>query len=165
MTPLDRIIGGISHAKPPAKAVTESYDEDSGGGSGKLERHYMQWLKSANSFKPVGDVVLQAALTPAAYQVKFSMEGPYFERVESKTDSLMIFEKSSMQKVVEEIDRFWNKKAAYDALGFGGFMAKRLTFIINPEGKVVRIIDSVKTGDHDAQVLELLRELQNPSAT
>jgi peroxiredoxin Q/BCP len=54
---------------------------------------------------------------------------------------------------------------AYDALGFGGFMAKRLTFIINPEGKVVRIIDSVKTGDHDAQVLELLRELQNPSAT
>ena len=54
---------------------------------------------------------------------------------------------------------------AYDALGFGGFMAKRLTFIINPEGKVARILDDVKTGDHDAQVLGILRELQNPSDT
>lgn len=49
---------------------------------------------------------------------------------------------------------------AYDALGFGGLMAKRLTFIISPEGKVAAIIDSVKTGDHDAQVLEALRNLQ-----
>ena len=54
---------------------------------------------------------------------------------------------------------------AYDALGFGGFMAKRLTFIISPEGKVVRILDDVKTGDHDAQVLDILRELQNPTDT
>jgi peroxiredoxin Q/BCP len=54
---------------------------------------------------------------------------------------------------------------AYDALGFGGLMAKRLTFIISPEGKVAHIVDSVKTGDHDAQVLELLRTLQAPPAT
>ena len=54
---------------------------------------------------------------------------------------------------------------AYDVLGFGGFMAKRVTFIINPEGKVVRILDDVKTGDHDAQVLDILRELQNPIDT
>ena len=54
---------------------------------------------------------------------------------------------------------------AYDALGFGGLMAKRLTFIINPEGKVAHIVDSVKTGDHDAQVLEVLRSVQAPPAT
>lgn len=51
---------------------------------------------------------------------------------------------------------------AYDVVAFGGFMAKRLTFIIDPAGKVARVIDSVKTGDHDAQVLDALRELQNP---
>lgn len=53
---------------------------------------------------------------------------------------------------------------AYDALGFGGFMAKRLTFLISPDGKVARVIDSVKTGDHDGQVLEALRALQAPAA-
>jgi peroxiredoxin Q/BCP len=52
---------------------------------------------------------------------------------------------------------------AYGALGLGGFMAKRMTFLINPAGQVVRIIDSVKTGEHDKQVAEALRELQTPS--
>lgn len=49
---------------------------------------------------------------------------------------------------------------AYDVLGLGGFMAKRVTFIINPEGKIARVVDSVKTGSHDKQVADLLRELQ-----
>ena len=54
---------------------------------------------------------------------------------------------------------------AYDVLSFGGFMAKRVTFIIDPEGKVAKVIDSVNTGDHDAQVAEALRQLQNPAST
>ncbi len=48
---------------------------------------------------------------------------------------------------------------AYGALGFGGFMAKRMTFIIAPDGTVARVIDDVKTGSHDAQVGEALRAL------
>lgn len=49
---------------------------------------------------------------------------------------------------------------AYDVLGFGSLYAKRKTFIINPEGKIVHIIDKVTTGSHDTQVLEILRKLQ-----
>lgn len=135
MTPLDRILGLSTPARSPASPavkVTESHDDGPvRTGSSKLERHYMQWLKSSNSFKPVGDVVLQATLPPAAYQVQSSMEGIYFERVEPKTDNLMIFEKSSMQKVVEEIDRFWNQKAAYDALGL---MHNRGILLYGPPG-------------------------------
>lgn len=52
---------------------------------------------------------------------------------------------------------------AYDALGFGGFMAKRVTFIINPQGTVVKVLDQVKTGDHDTQVAAALREAQAAS--
>jgi len=48
---------------------------------------------------------------------------------------------------------------AYDAAMVGGLMAKRVTFIINPEGKVARVIDSVDTTDHDAQVVDALNEL------
>ena len=49
---------------------------------------------------------------------------------------------------------------AYGVLGLGGFMAKRVTFIINPEGKLAQVLDSVNTGDHDAQVADALRALQ-----
>ena len=49
---------------------------------------------------------------------------------------------------------------AYDALGFGGFMAKRVTYIINPQGVVAKVLDEVKTGDHDTQVAAALREAQ-----
>lgn len=49
---------------------------------------------------------------------------------------------------------------AYGVLGLGGFMAKRVTFIINPEGQLVQVLDSVKTGNHDVQVADALRALQ-----
>ena len=49
---------------------------------------------------------------------------------------------------------------AFDVLAIGGFMAKRVTFIVNPEGKVAKILDDVKTGSHDGQVLEALRTLK-----
>lgn len=51
---------------------------------------------------------------------------------------------------------------AYDVLGLGGFMAKRVTFIIGPDGRIARVIDDVQTGGHDAQVAAALRELQAP---
>lgn len=49
---------------------------------------------------------------------------------------------------------------AYDVLGLGGFMARRVTFLISPEGKLARVIEAVDTGDHDGQVAAALRELQ-----
>ena len=51
---------------------------------------------------------------------------------------------------------------AYDVLGLGGFMAKRVTFLISPEGRIARVLADVDTGDHDAQVAAALRELQAP---
>lgn len=41
-----------------------------------------------------------------------------------------------------------------------GKMARRVTFIISPEGRIARVIENVRTGGHDAQVLDALRELQ-----
>lgn len=46
---------------------------------------------------------------------------------------------------------------AFDALGLAGF-AKRMTFIINPEGEVTDIIDSVDVGSHDQDVIARLKE-------
>lgn len=51
---------------------------------------------------------------------------------------------------------------AYGVASLGSFMAKRVTFLITPEGYIARVIENVDTSDHDAQVLEALRDLQTP---
>lgn len=48
----------------------------------------------------------------------------------------------------------------FGAEGMIGRMSRRVTFIISPEGKIARAIESVKSAEHDAQVLAALRELQ-----
>ena len=53
---------------------------------------------------------------------------------------------------------------AYDSLALGGLFAKRRTFIINPEGRIVHVFDNVKTAAHDQEVLAVLKALKaNPS--
>ena len=49
---------------------------------------------------------------------------------------------------------------AYDALMVGGLMAKRLTFLIDPEGNLAKIVDGVDTADHDGQVLKEIEALK-----
>ncbi|MCS7245199.1 MAG: peroxiredoxin [candidate division WOR-3 bacterium] len=47
---------------------------------------------------------------------------------------------------------------AFKVSGFGGF-AKRKTFIINPEGKIVHVFDKVNTSKHGLEVEEVLKKL------
>ena len=54
-----------------------------------------------------------------------------------------------------------NKEAAkaYGVLGVGGFLAKRVTFIINKDGKITRIFPKVDVKRHSEEVLKALEEL------
>lgn len=49
---------------------------------------------------------------------------------------------------------------AYGVSTLLGRMARRVTFIIAPDGRIARVIDDVKTSGHDRQVLDALRNLQ-----
>lgn len=49
---------------------------------------------------------------------------------------------------------------AYGASMLMGKMARRVTFILSPDGRIARVIEDVKSAQHDAQVLAALRELQ-----
>lgn len=55
-----------------------------------------------------------------------------------------------------------DKKAAraYDTLLLGGIFTKRQTFIINPDGVIMKHYDSVDPEKHSAQLLQDLAELQ-----
>ncbi|ABW01076.1 peroxiredoxin [Caldivirga maquilingensis] len=57
-------------------------------------------------------------------------------------------------KLLSDHDK--NASKAYGVLGLIG-MAERVTFIINPEGKVVKVIKGVKPDEHPVKALEYLR--------
>jgi peroxiredoxin Q/BCP len=49
---------------------------------------------------------------------------------------------------------------AYGVLGIGGFLARRVTFIINKEGKITHIFSKVDVKQHNEEVLKALEELR-----
>jgi peroxiredoxin Q/BCP len=49
---------------------------------------------------------------------------------------------------------------SYGSLGFGGLVASRKTFIIDPQGKVAHIFENVDVKAHATQVVEKVKELQ-----
>ena len=54
---------------------------------------------------------------------------------------------------------------AYGVSMLMGAMARRVTFLISPDGRIAKMIENVKTGQHDAQVLAALRDLQAGSSS
>jgi peroxiredoxin Q/BCP len=48
---------------------------------------------------------------------------------------------------------------AYGVLGVGGFLTKRVTFIINKDGKITHIFPKVDVKRHSEEVLKALEEL------
>lgn len=48
---------------------------------------------------------------------------------------------------------------AYGVLGVGGFLAKRVTFIINKDGKIAHVFTKVDVKQHSEEVLKALEEL------
>jgi peroxiredoxin Q/BCP len=49
---------------------------------------------------------------------------------------------------------------AYGAMGIGGLFSARKTFLIDPEGRLVRTLDRVREKEHGRQVLQVLEEAQ-----
>ena len=50
----------------------------------------------------------------------------------------------------------------FDVLMLGKMMAKRKTFIINPEGKIAHIFEKAQTTTHFEEVSQVLKKLQSP---
>lgn len=63
------------------------------------------------------------------------------------------------KEVVEKYG-VWDKKSMYGRFFFG---IKRSSFLVDPNGKIVRIYEKVKPAEHAAQVLADLQELQKTS--
>jgi SpoVK/Ycf46/Vps4 family AAA+-type ATPase len=96
-----------------------------------LAKSFIQYIQQGNVYRPAGKVKLSPSLEPCAFRVESTMEGIIFERVRPATDELMLFEDSPMKRVLEEIDRFWDRKAHYQRLGL---MHSRGILLYGPPG-------------------------------
>lgn len=83
----------------------------------QVGKRYHKFVRNGDSFSPVGDVVLTDALQASAYSIDSTMEGLVFRRIQCLTDDVLRFENSPMDRVVEEVDRFWSRKEKFSRLG------------------------------------------------
>ena len=96
-----------------------------------------------DSFKEIektGAVILGVSLDDIATQIKFK------EKYHLPFELL-----SDVNKKISQ---------SYNTLGLFGLYAKRITFIISPEGKIAHVFDKVQSASHDQQVLKKLLELK-----
>ena len=73
---------------------------------------FEQWMTSDDKrFFPASRTV--AKLPPGVYEIQQSNSGLYFERIAVQTTGLLRFPQTNSEKVVKEIQTFWNTEATF----------------------------------------------------
>lgn len=92
-------------------------DDDDDDPSAKLPRSYVQWTThNGNIFVPSGKT--KEMLTPGVYEIGNSPSlGLYFERIAVKTEGLLRFPDTTSDRVVDEIQRFWERGPIFQKYG------------------------------------------------
>lgn len=124
----------VAEAKKRRALVESSnYNDCSSSPSSQtpLTNQFRQYIKNGDSYSPVGPVTLVDSLPPCPFEIVQNMSGVVFERVKPVTDEILRFNDSKMQKVVAEIDRFWERKDDYTRLGL---MHNRGILLYGPPG-------------------------------
>lgn len=116
-TLLESKLNGAMTAAELSRSLRKQRKLTESSGVEPLEKTFVQFIKQGNRYSPAGEVTLVDSLKPSPYKIQMTMTGPVFERVLAPTDEIMVFENSPMNKVVHEIDRFWDRKEAYQKLG------------------------------------------------
>lgn len=86
--------------------------------SSKKKQVLIQYMVGENSFHPVGQIKTVKTLPPGIYNIQDSMQGPYYEITDIRTDNLLKFADSRYNMILEEIDKFWKIKDNFKNMGF-----------------------------------------------
>ena len=78
---------------------------------------YQQWTTTDDKiFFPAGKTLV--SLDPGFYEPKFSQnQGFYLEKISTKTEDLLRFPETNSQKVIHEIENFWEKEVIFKNYG------------------------------------------------
>lgn len=86
-------------------------------------------LLEDNKYFAVRDSIKE--LIPGLYSLEFKREQTVFVRKDINTDELLYFEKSTSDKILQEIDKFWNSEEKYDNYNF---LQRRGYLLYGPQG-------------------------------
>jgi AAA+ superfamily predicted ATPase len=92
--------------------------KSSEGSPSKKKQVLIQYMAGENSFHPVGQIKTVKTLPPGIYNIQDSVQGPYFEITDIRTDNLLKFADSRYNMILEEIDQFWGDKEKFNSMGF-----------------------------------------------
>ena len=100
----------------PRNGRNSFYDEDEDETS-SFAGGFTQWTSTdGKKFFPAGDTF--AELNPGFYEPKYSSERGYFmSKLDWKTDGLLTFPETNSEKVLAEIQMFWEKEELFRAHG------------------------------------------------
>lgn len=84
----------------------------------KRKRIFQKYMVSGNSFKPVGEVVTEKTIPSGVYKIVRDISGILFEIHDVNTDEILRFEDVRYNKILKEIDNFWNLKEDFKKYGF-----------------------------------------------
>lgn len=83
-----------------------------GDGEGDVTQDYVQWMTSNNKvFAPASNNVEK--LKPGFYEIRVTMNGLFFVRIGLKLDELIKFPDTTSDKVVHEIETFWDREPLF----------------------------------------------------
>ncbi len=107
------------------------YSETPEGEEKEPEATYVQWTTSdGRIFQPAAKTAER--LTPGLYEIKANPSmGLYFEKVPVKSEGLLKFDDTNSDKVINEIDTFWNRSEVFEEYGL---THKRGILLYGPPG-------------------------------
>jgi hypothetical protein len=97
----------------------------------QFAKSYVHWTTGDGKlFVPAAPTA--AKITPGVYEIKVGDNiGLYFERIPVRTEGLLRFPDTNSDRVVAEIQRFWDREAHFDAYGL---TYKRGILLYGPPG-------------------------------
>ena len=80
----------------------------------RKEEKISVWLKDKDIIKPSTNISLLQKIEPGIYTVDFSRDhGIYCKKMDIKSDELFVFSDSISEKLLKEINNFWEKSERY----------------------------------------------------
>ena len=80
----------------------------------RKEEKISVWLKDKDIIKPSTNISLLQKIEPGIYTVDFSRDhGIYCKKMDVKSDELFVFSDSISEKLLKEINNFWEKSERY----------------------------------------------------
>lgn len=121
----------VLNKKRMEPVISRRYDDEDWDEELEYDPHYVQWSSSDGSiFLPAAKTVKR--LPPGVYEVDANAQtGLFFEKIAVKTEGLVKFPDTNSNKVITEIQKFWERE---DVFRDYNLMYKRGIILYGPPG-------------------------------